>query len=91
MFLIDSKQVDTCASMWNVKILGIHPKKIRTIVVLFEILYHTLPGCSTDVFEDNQGRLVFLDPRHHSTECPPRLTISIDVLLLIVKVGIVDT
>lgn len=64
---------------------------MRVVIDLVKVLHNLVPRSVADVFQDDDRRLVLLDPLQHASERPTGFTIRFDVLLLVVKVGIVDT
>ena len=89
--LVNSKEINTGSSMWNIVILSIHPEKGCTIFILLKVADYSIPRGTTDVLKDYKWRPVFVNPRHHTTESSPRFTVRVDILLLIIQRRIIYT
>ena len=77
--------------MRDIKRLGVDAEVAGAVFVALEVLLNALPGSTANVLEDDERWPVSLHPRHHATEGATGLAVGVNVLLLIVEVGIVDT
>lgn len=76
--------------MWDVERLGIDPCMFGAVSDSFEIFFDFVPWCAEDVFEENNGRSMFLHPAHHAVECAGRFSAIIDAFLLVIEIGVID-
>jgi hypothetical protein len=67
------------------------PSELRVIVDLSKVFNDLVPGGTADVFENDDSRLVLLDPLQHTSEGSSRFTIGLDILLLIVQIRVIHT
>jgi hypothetical protein len=67
------------------------PAELSIVIDLGKVLDNLLPWSTTYILEDDNCRLILLDPLQHPSESTSRFTIGVDVLLLIVQIRVVDT
>ena len=72
--------------MGDVVLFGIEARVTSAVPDPFEFDHDLVPGCGTDVLEDNDGRAVIFDPSHHTAKRAAGFSIRRDVLFLIVQV-----
>jgi hypothetical protein len=56
--------------MWDVIRFGVESAPLRGIALFFEEIADFVPGAVADVFEDDEGGAVFVDPFEHALEGP---------------------
>lgn len=77
--------------MGKVVVLGVESGADSAIVSTLKSFDDLGPWSTANVLEENDCRPVFLDPLQHPTECSPRLSTSVDPLLVIVQRRIIHT
>ena len=67
------------------------PAELSIVIDLGKVLDDLLPGSTTYILENDDCRLILLDPLQHPSESTSGFTISVDILLLIVQIRVIDT
>lgn len=67
------------------------PAVLGIVINLGKIFHHFVPRRAADVLQNDDWRLVLLDPLEHPSERTSRLAIGFDILLRIVEVRVIDT
>ena len=66
------------------------PAELSIIVDLGKVLDNLLPGSTAYILENDDCRLILLDPLQHPSEGTSRFTIGVNVLLLVVQIRVID-
>ena len=90
LFLVDSDKVASGPRVRDVELLSVKARVTSAVPNPFELDHDLIPGCGTDVLEDDDQRAVIFDPSHHTAEGATGLSIRGDVLFLVVQIGVVD-
>jgi len=75
----------------NTKSEAVLPAELGIVVNLGKVLDDLVPWSTAHILQNDDGRLVLLDPLQHTSERSSRFPISIDVLLLIIQIRVIDT
>ena len=76
--------------MRDIKVFGVDAHVRCAIRLSLKIFLDLGPWCAADVFEKDERGTMICDPRHHPAERTPGFAFSLDVLLLIIQIRVVD-
>lgn len=62
------------------------PAELSIVINLGKVLDNLLPRSTTYILENDNCRLVLLDPLQHPSESTSGFTICVDILLLIIQI-----